>query len=579
MTDKPKTIQEALAEVRRNADQVKAIKGERLLSEAQATMGPDKPVKTVKTKGGAYPVYGKKTATAQSFRDAFAAARKEKGSEGTFEWQGRSYNTKLAGEKPGAKKPADKFTSEKPSSVGYEAPKGTSGSVGGEYKMPSSVSGGPTSAGRFGIKGPEGTDERRPTYKMPTEKPSDDEDKPESSTSSDPVARALGSTESGRFGLGGPTGSSSREPVRALPTSDTNNSGDEASIKPNTKVAKNTKNVDTTLTASYEHPKSPMIEAFLKLHKKNSNNLFNEAKKHKKQMDPVGKEDDDIDNDGDVDSSDKYLHNRRKAISKNIKESGDEGTAGAVKKDGKDVVSPTAPGGSGYKKEGPSDSDRKKMDNLVKKVQKEEVEFSEEELAHIASILEAPVAPTPADYSGSSNGVSKRDLSDETIVETKKKDPSELQKRGRKAGVKVGAYKKAGEDEDEGSTDTGRGHPLQQIRDAQSKGNTTASGGYMITHKGQTKEVPGKEARSYYSDYHNASNPRKKEEVHNSFLNKHFGSGSETTRSVSTDDQTIQKSTSKSKTDSKGQAISLGGGFARKGGSDSAYMRYVKNKG
>ena len=33
-------------------------------------------------------------------------------------------------------------------------------------------------------------------------------------------------------------------------------------------------------------------------------------------MDPVGKADADIDNDGDVDSSDKYLHNRRKAIKK-----------------------------------------------------------------------------------------------------------------------------------------------------------------------------------------------------------------------------------------------------------------------
>jgi hypothetical protein len=36
-------------------------------------------------------------------------------------------------------------------------------------------------------------------------------------------------------------------------------------------------------------------------------------------MDPVGKGDADIDNDGDVDSSDDYLKNRRKAISKNIK--------------------------------------------------------------------------------------------------------------------------------------------------------------------------------------------------------------------------------------------------------------------
>ena len=35
-------------------------------------------------------------------------------------------------------------------------------------------------------------------------------------------------------------------------------------------------------------------------------------------LDPVGKEDDDIDNDGDVDKSDKYLHKRRKAVGKAI---------------------------------------------------------------------------------------------------------------------------------------------------------------------------------------------------------------------------------------------------------------------
>ena len=37
-------------------------------------------------------------------------------------------------------------------------------------------------------------------------------------------------------------------------------------------------------------------------------------------LDAVGKEDADIDNDGDVDSSDKYLKNRRDAISKNVNE-------------------------------------------------------------------------------------------------------------------------------------------------------------------------------------------------------------------------------------------------------------------
>ena len=37
------------------------------------------------------------------------------------------------------------------------------------------------------------------------------------------------------------------------------------------------------------------------------------------KLDAVGKEDDDIDNDGDVDDSDKYLKNRRDAVSKAIK--------------------------------------------------------------------------------------------------------------------------------------------------------------------------------------------------------------------------------------------------------------------
>ena len=41
-----------------------------------------------------------------------------------------------------------------------------------------------------------------------------------------------------------------------------------------------------------------------------------------KKLDPVGKADADIDNDGDVDDSDEYLHKRRKAISKAMKDEG-----------------------------------------------------------------------------------------------------------------------------------------------------------------------------------------------------------------------------------------------------------------
>lgn len=48
------------------------------------------------------------------------------------------------------------------------------------------------------------------------------------------------------------------------------------------------------------------------------------------KLDAVGKEDDDINNDGKVDKTDKYLANRRKAISKNIKEGDDHEVAMAV---------------------------------------------------------------------------------------------------------------------------------------------------------------------------------------------------------------------------------------------------------
>ena len=65
-------------------------------------------------------------------------------------------------------------------------------------------------------------------------------------------------------------------------------------------------------------------------------NVWAEAtKKNEVKLDPVGKEDGDIDNDGDTDASDKYLAKRRKAISKAVKK--EEGNAfGKALKDAKD---------------------------------------------------------------------------------------------------------------------------------------------------------------------------------------------------------------------------------------------------
>ena len=49
--------------------------------------------------------------------------------------------------------------------------------------------------------------------------------------------------------------------------------------------------------------------------------MLKEAKKKEEdKLDPVGQADADIDNDGDVDDSDEYLHKRRKAIKKSMKE-------------------------------------------------------------------------------------------------------------------------------------------------------------------------------------------------------------------------------------------------------------------
>ena len=52
------------------------------------------PKKTVKTKGGDYPVYAKKSKTAKSFRSTFKSKCAGKGAGDSFSWQGRRYSCK-----------------------------------------------------------------------------------------------------------------------------------------------------------------------------------------------------------------------------------------------------------------------------------------------------------------------------------------------------------------------------------------------------------------------------------------------------------------------------------------------------
>jgi hypothetical protein len=51
------------------------------------------------------------------------------------------------------------------------------------------------------------------------------------------------------------------------------------------------------------------------------------SKAMSEKLDPVGQEDDDINNDGKVDKTDKYLKHRRDAVAKNLKEGGDHEVA------------------------------------------------------------------------------------------------------------------------------------------------------------------------------------------------------------------------------------------------------------
>jgi len=64
--------------------------------------------------------------------------------------------------------------------------------------------------------------------------------------------------------------------------------------------------------------------------KKDDPAMYAIAASKAERLDPVGKEDDDINNDGKVDKTDKYLSKRRKAISANIKEGDDHEVAMAV---------------------------------------------------------------------------------------------------------------------------------------------------------------------------------------------------------------------------------------------------------
>ena len=97
-----------------------------------------------------------------------------------------------------------------------------------------------------------------------------------------------------------------------------------------------------------------------------------------KKLDPVGKADSDIDNDGDVDSSDEYLKKRRAAISKAMKDEGNAFTKAlaAAKEKGEDefVVA-----GKKYQVDEVEELEKDKSKKDIKEEEKDEDEEEDEE--------------------------------------------------------------------------------------------------------------------------------------------------------------------------------------------------------
>jgi hypothetical protein len=259
-----------------------------------------------------------------------------------------------------------------------------------------------------------------------------------------------------------------------------------------------------------------LIDSFMKLQSLNSSNIFEAAKKIKK-LDPVGKEDGDLNNDGEENREDDYIKNRREAIKAAMKEGKDPNAElDAPSSGGKAPETSTNP--EWLKKMKPQE--QTPTSNLkgslpkgvtVKGNTNEEVEFSEAELAHIAAILEGPVAPTPDDYSGSKNGPSVRNLSDETVSEEEVK-----RGRGRPKGSKSGSAKGEGQA-------AGTPHIMDQIKFASARGIADGKGNYMLKHptSGETRAVPQKAANDAYRDYHGEAKPAGKNAVLSGFLKKH----------------------------------------------------------
>ena len=135
------------------------------------------------------------------------------------------------------------------------------------------------------------------------------------------------------------------------------------------------------------------LETDMKKRQKNNEKAIADMKKVKddtvprwmkegKKLDPVGQEDADIDNDGDVDKSDKYLHKKRKAIGKAISKKKDTCECDDKKVEEGVVVKRTTLG-SRFKNEAERQAYLKKLDQKSKEKRLNKLRATVEEVGEV----------------------------------------------------------------------------------------------------------------------------------------------------------------------------------------------------
>lgn len=386
-------------------------------TETPAATSSDKPVSVVKTKGGDYNVYAKGSEKAADFRKTYAAAK------GNFEWEGRKYAKPSSETSKPATSTAAPLPPKRPEGLGTTSP--------GKVTLPSMDVGKPSSGPEFPKNKTTGT----PT---PPSRP-----------------ETMNWTLSNRIGVRGNKAELSHDAsaIGAYQRQKEYNSAENPKVP---QVAPEPKPLDLNKPESESGGKrrkmsedtNPLIASFLALQEKNPSNMFEAAKKAKK----------DYDGDGKVESpKDEVWGSRFKAAKKAGKM--EEAAKPAVGPGGSENVGPavtadkpkedpslpkTYPGAASTVK-GPNPTSA-----VMSKIAKEEVEkeslFSQAEIDHINSFfLEASVAPNRPEVATGADSTSDK-MSQNDVTAT-----AESGKSKKDTSYFAGVHKEEYIDEDLGS--------------------------------------------------------------------------------------------------------------------------------